>query len=141
MDLYIYLAIIFVVISFVILLPILSGIGTFQLNNPKLLSKEKNIVRSNESFLKFKLKENKDSTPQANVDSASSAFKKNGNFEIDSRTGIKRRTIGKYNNDPNSFDYEIEDLINEDIVEEENEQKIRLREFDGNREKAYEEFV
>lgn len=120
MDFYVYFVLLFVVILFILLLPLLSGIGSFKLDN---FRSNKNIRQNGgrRDILKFKLKEEKESSnaDETLVGVSSSAIitsKKTGKFEIDSKTGLKKRVIGKYTNDadPNTFDFDIDELINED---------------------------
>ncbi|CCF56125.1 hypothetical protein KAFR_0A06900 [Kazachstania africana CBS 2517] len=125
MDFYGILVLIFIVFIFVILLPTISGVGTFKVNNKK----------EHSNILKFKLEQE----DRKQDDAATSSMK--NKFEVNPRTGLKRRIIGKYNEDPNEFDFTVDDLINEDKVEEERERLQRLKKYDNDEQKANESFV
>lgn len=97
MDLYFYFAIFIFVILFVLLLPVLSGIGGFKIG-------QRNSSNHNSDHrLKFKL-----SKEQGTGRSSSREY------EIDSKTGLKKRVIGNYNEDPNTYDYDLDEIINAD---------------------------
>lgn len=147
MDFYVYFVLLFVVILFILLLPFLSGIGSFKLDN---FRSNKNIRQNGgrRDILKFKLKEEKElsNADEISVGASSSAIitsKKTGKFEIDSKTGLKKRVIGKYTNDadPNTFDFDIDELINEDEEEERRELLKRRNQFKGREYEASESFV
>ncbi|AQZ14369.1 YDL121C [Zygosaccharomyces parabailii] len=116
-----YLVVFTLVILFAVLLPTLSGIGSFKIdkNARKATSKKPHS-------LQFKLKADGDSK-------GVSSNSRRPEYEIDSRTGLKRRIVGKCDEDPNSYDYDVDDLINEDKQQEEKNQ--------GTHSKDYEEFV
>lgn len=138
MDLYIFLVVFALVLLFVVLLPTVSGIGSFSVNKSgrKVASTASND-KGKKPF-KFQLKK------EVDVDSGETGFSsahKTGKLEVDPRTGLKRRIIGKYDEDPNNYDYDLDELVNEDRVEEEKAQVRRLQKFEGSTEKAYEELV
>lgn len=142
MDFYAYFVLLFVVILFVIVLPLLSGVGSFRVDNSKLNNGKQ---QSRNDRLKFKLKEEKkqNKDDDASIGVSSSTLKKTGKFEIDSKTGLKKRVIGEYvqNEDPNTFDFDVDELINEDEEEELREQLKRRNQFKGREYEASESFV
>lgn len=124
------------------MLPIISGIGTFKVDKSSKGGNYSSFNKKSEKqrgSLKFEL--SKDSKDEESSGLSSSANNKAGRFDIDSKTGLKKRLIGKYDEDPNKYDYDIDELINEDQLEAELEQAQRLERFDGSKEKAYEELV
>lgn len=136
MEIYVYVIVFAVVLLFVVLLPLVSGVGSFSIDKPvKRTVGPAKGPGAKEPF-KFKLSK-KDEQPQG----AFSSARKTGKFEVDPRTGLKRRVIGKFDEDPNNFDYDLDELVNEDRVEEERAQASRLQKFEGSTEKAYEELV
>lgn len=142
MDPYIFMIAFILVIAFVVMLPIISGIGTFKVDKSSKGGNYSSFNKKSEKqrgSLKFEL--SKDSKDEESSGLSSSANNKAGRFDIDSKTGLKKRLIGKYDEDPNKYDYDIDELINEDQLEAELEQAQRLERFDGSKEKAYEELV
>lgn len=140
MELYVYLIAFALVMVFALALPMLSGIGTFKITRPTTEYRGSKKDSTGKGTFKFQLKKEfvEDGDNSVGVSTSSS---KKGKLEVDSKTGLKRRVIGVYDEDPNNFDYDIDDLANEDKVEEEQEQAKRLQQFQGNTGKAYEELV
>lgn len=138
MEIYVYLIVFAVVLLFVVLLPMVSGIGSFSIDKPvkKSIGSTKKSKRK-EPF-KFKLRKD-DGEPESA--SGFSSARKTGKLEVDPRTGLKKRVIGKFDEDPNNYDYDLDELLYEDKVEEEKAQVRRLQKFQGSTEKAYEELV
>ncbi|EJS44345.1 YDL121C [Saccharomyces arboricola H-6] len=149
MHLYGYFVLFIVVVLFIALLPLFSGIGTFKLTKPSSSAKAqpttgklgkrdflKNKLNQT-NVLKFNLKDGKD-VSEDNSTGVSSAPRK---FEVDSKTGLKRRVIGRFNQDPNDFDFDIDELINEDNLEEQKQEEKKLKEYNGKKHEAYEAFV
>ncbi|CAI4037786.1 hypothetical protein SMKI_04G1190 [Saccharomyces mikatae IFO 1815] len=149
MHLYGYFVLLIIVLVFIALLPLFSGIGTFKLAKPSSSASKPSTTGkygkreyikkklNHTNVLKFDLKDRDDSLGDDRAH-ASSASRK---FEIDSKTGLKRRVIGQYNKDPNDFDFDINDLINEDELEERREEEEKLKKYDGKKNEAYEGFV
>ncbi|CAI4057431.1 hypothetical protein SKDZ_04G1220 [Saccharomyces kudriavzevii ZP591] len=149
MHLYGYIVLLIVVIVFIALLPLFSGIGTFKFTNPSSsapaqpktgnLGKRRYLKNklNHTNVLKFDLKDG-EGTSGNDSTGVSSASKK---FEIDSKTGLKRRVIGQYNRDPNDFDFDIDELINEDELDEQREEEKKLKKYSGKKNEAYEGFV
>ena len=130
MELYGYIIVLIVIIAFIVLLPLISGVGNFN-RNKNVSEGKRNAV------INFKLKEGADSSK-----GSSSTFAKTHNkFDIDDKTGLKRRIIGKYDDDPNSFDYDINELIDEDANEEKKEQEERYAQYKGREEEAYDDLA
>lgn len=134
MGVYGYLIVLLAIVAFLVILPLVSGVGTFKLSS---IGKKDNKKSKNDKLVNFKLNEKQGKATSG----ASSTFNKTLNFDLDSKTGLKKRVIGKFNTDPNSFDYDIDDLIQEDHIEEQQEQAQRFNRFNGDKEKAYNEFV
>ena len=144
MDFYAYFVLLFVVILFILLLPIFSGIGSFKLDN----SRSSKNTKLNGDVLKFRLKKEKESSSADDIStgvssSSISTSKKTGKFEIDSKTGLKKRVIGNYANDedPNTFDFDVDELINEEEEEERRKLLKRRSQFKGREYEAAESFV
>lgn len=130
MELYGYLIVLLVIIAFIVLLPLLSGVGNFNRNMNVSEGKHNPMIN-------FKLKEGADLTK-----GTSSTFAKTHNkFDVDDKTGLKRRVIGKYDDDPNSFDYDINELIDEDANEQRKEQEERYAQYKGREEEAYDDLA
>lgn len=142
MDFYAYFVLLFVVMLFVIVLPLLSGVGSFKVDKS---NSNDGKQHSRNEMLKFKLKDKKkqNKDDDVSIGVSSSTLKKTGKFEIDSKTGLKKRVIGDYvkNEDPNTFDFDVDDLINEDEEEEQREQLKRRNQFKGREYEASESFV
>lgn len=134
MNFYTFLIAFVLVVIFAILLPIVSGIGTFKVEKQQRGSTNAHL--KDKRGVKFEL-----SSKTESFGTASSTNRKERNFDIDSRTGLKKRVIGKYDEDPNTYDYDVNEFINEDAEEEKRAQVERLQKFDGSKEKAYEELV
>ncbi|KAL3228929.1 hypothetical protein RNJ44_02016 [Nakaseomyces bracarensis] len=139
MDFFAFLVVIFLVIMFIMILPLLSGVGSFGLQKSKNDKKETSSRREKlkqqldkANVLKFSLKKEDDDETHSVRPS---------HFDIDSKTGLKKRVIGKYDHDPNSFDFDISDLIEEDQRQQESELKKRTKNLAGKNSKDYQEFV
>lgn len=143
MELFAYFILIIIIVLFIVVLPLLSGVGSFKID--KSIAKRQERSKRDPNVLKFKLKEQKDKSNSDNdsIGISSSTFKKTGKFEIDSKTGLKKRVIGKYvqDDDPNTFDFDVDELINEDEEEEKRELQQRRSKFQGREYEANEDFV
>lgn len=149
MHLYGYFVLLIVVVLFIALLPLFSGIGKFKLTKPSSSAKaqsptgklgKREYLKSklnHANVLKFDLKGEKDGSDDDSTGVSSDIRK----FEIDSKTGLKRRVIGQYNQDPNDFDFDINDLIVEDERDEKREEEKKLKKYNGEKNQAYEGFV
>lgn len=138
MDLYVFVLLFALVVLFVILLPAVSGVGSFSVN--KSGRKATRAGEGNKGKKPFKFELKKEAETETTETGFSTAHK-TGKLQVDPRTGLKRRVIGKYDEDPNNFDYDLDDLVNEDNVEEEKAQAERLKQYQGSTKKAYEELV
>lgn len=118
MEFYSYAVVFILVILFAMLLPMMSGIGSFKVSENAQKSSSKRPHR-----LQFKLKNDDTSS---GVSSAS----RNKHYEVDSRTGLKRRVLDKYNDDPNSYDYDVDDLISEDELKEGKDQASSMKDYE-----------
>lgn len=126
MEAYKFLVVIFLVVIFIVVLPLVSGIGNFGVTksqrsdskNTHVDSKREKIKQKLEAanILKFQLKAQSQSKSE---DGDHEGFSGNSRFSVDPKTNLKRRIIGKYSKDPNDFDYELDDLIEEDTLEKE----------------------
>lgn len=135
MDLFAFLIVIFFVILFIVILPLLSGVGSFGVQKSRNVNKESSSKREKlkrqldkANVLKFSLKKEEDEQD-------------NSAFVIDPKTGLKKRVIGKYDHDPNNFDFDISDLIEEDERAHETEVRLRTKKLVGKNSKDYQEFV
>ncbi|CAI4059374.1 hypothetical protein SUVZ_04G1230 [Saccharomyces uvarum] len=149
MHLYGYFVLLIAVVLFIALLPLFSGIGKFKLAKPSSSAEaqsptgklgKREYLRSklnHANVLKFDLKGGKDGSDDDSTGVSSDLRK----FEIDSKTGLKRRVIGQYNQDPNDFDFDINDLIVEDELDEKREEEKKLKKYNGKKNQAYEGFV
>ncbi|KOH00249.1 Exp1p DI49_0950 [Saccharomyces eubayanus] len=149
MHLYGYFVLLIAVVLFIALLPLFSGIGKFKLTKPsssvkaqsptgKLGKREYLKSKLNHTnVLKFDLNGEKDGSGDDSTGVSSDLRK----FEVDSKTGLKRRVIGQYNQDPNDFDFDINDLIVEDELDEQREEEKKLKKYNGKKNQAYEGFV
>lgn len=133
-----YVIVLAAVLLFAMLLPMVSGIGSFGVDKP--VAKGRAPVKGSKAKAPFKFKLSKEVEGSDGTTGFSSA-RKTGKLEVDPRTGLKRRVIGKFDEDPNNYDYDLDELVNEDRVEEERAQVKRLEKFEGSTEKAYEELV
>ncbi|CAB4257058.1 similar to Saccharomyces cerevisiae YDL121C Putative protein of unknown function [Maudiozyma barnettii] len=128
MELYGYLIVLLIIVAFIALLPLISGVGGFNKGDGTTEGK-------NKATINFKLKEDQDNKGK------SSTFANSHKFAVDNKTGLKRRVIGKYDNDPNSFDYDLNELIDEDANEERKIQEDRYASFKGKEEELYDELA
>ena len=131
MELYGYLILIVIVVGFLALLPLVSGVGTFNMNKGANVQGKKK-----EGMVDFKLAAEK----EGRTGTASSSSRA-GKFSVDSKTGLKRRVIGKYSADPSTYDFDIDDLIKEDAVQEREEQEKRYADMAGKTEEVLDELV
>lgn len=106
MGLYFFSLLFIFVFAFALLLPALSGIGGFEIG-------KKNSKTSNDHRLKFKLSKEKSLGKSTSRE-----------YEVDSKTGLKKRVIGNYSEDPNTYDYDLDELITAD--DDENEQRPKV---------------
>lgn len=131
MELYGYIVLIVVVVGFMAFLPVVSGVGNF---NVKKGTKSQGKKR--EGMVDFKLNEKKDAAK-----GASSTYSQTDKYSVDSKTGLKKRVIGKFSTDPSSFDFDIDELINEDAAQEKQEQEKRYADLQGKTEEVLDELV
>ncbi|CCD23376.1 Exp1p NDAI_0B03420 [Naumovozyma dairenensis CBS 421] len=154
MDIFAYFVLFCVVILFIIILPLLSNVGNFKIGRPSSRPSDQDVPTSNRqrlknaindpNLLKFKLKKEPEDNYDDNTSGKSSANTRDGKFEIDNKTGLKKRIIGRKVVDasnPNEFDYDLEELINEDRIEEERAEAKRMSKFKGKEQETYEELV
>lgn len=144
MDFFKFLIVLVIVVLFILVLPWLSGIGSYSIQKAAVSNKktpdsrrEKLKNKLDKSVaLNFSLKDKNDES-----DGKSSHVSKRGEFDIDSKTGLKRRVLSRYDKDPNNFDFDIDELIDEDRKEEAKEEQQRIKKFGGKSSEAYEGFV
>ncbi|EDO16748.1 hypothetical protein Kpol_1003p54 [Vanderwaltozyma polyspora DSM 70294] len=126
-----FVILLLIVLVFSLAMPLLSNIGTFKVtkNDNKKITNKDNKSRN----LKFNLKDQTKAT----------AFSSNraGKLETDQKTGLKRRVIAKYDSDPNSFDFDVDELINEDLKEELEQEQKRLEQFNSKSNEEIDELV
>ncbi|CEP61373.1 Exp1p LALA0_S03e01420g [Lachancea lanzarotensis] len=121
MDLYAYLVVLFVVLGFILVLPLVSGTFSYKLATPggkKGFGKESSSSKSSRSKngARFKIELNH-TGPNTASGSRTSTLRKRQGFTID--------------NDPNTFDYDLTELIEEDQREEQREQELRYQRLAG----------
>ncbi|SCW01932.1 LAFE_0E10440g1_1 [Lachancea fermentati] len=144
MDFYVYIVLFLVVIVFITLLPMISGVATYKIEKPKPASRKghDSTGLSKREKLKEKVNFTKDQNPfKFRLNTTASAFSAGKEFEVDSKTGLKRRIIGTFSNDPNEFDYDVEELIEEDVAETRKEEEARYQKFAGREQEENEALV
>lgn len=121
--------IILIVVSIALILPLVSGVGNFSVNK--------------NDTLKFKLNEKEKARKGKNGNSNGVTTSRSQKYDIDSKHGLKKRVVGDIRkmNDPNAYDFDIDELINEDEVEKNNELSQRLSKFNGDKNAANNQFV
>lgn len=153
MNLSAFLVIILIVILFIVCLPIISGVGNFKLGKDRnnVRAQQNEITSKRQKFknalkkadvLQFELKNNSDDNDGNDTYGKTSST--NNKFEVDSKTGLKRRVIGEFqksNNDPNEFDFDLNKLIEEDEEEERQEIQNRMNKYKGKEQETYEGLV
>ncbi|CCH59435.1 hypothetical protein TBLA_0B06090 [Henningerozyma blattae CBS 6284] len=130
-----FFVIISIAILFIIILPLVSGVGNLTISRtPKnVLSNDKN-----KRPVKFKIKTSKEESEESTESGTSGSYSSSTKFKVDSKTGLKNRVLGEFDkngiNDPNVYDFDIDDLINEDKEEEEQLMKRNLNKYKGKEE-------
>ncbi|CCK68211.1 Exp1p KNAG_0A05460 [Huiozyma naganishii CBS 8797] len=134
MNPYAFLIVLVIVILFITVLPMLSGIGKFGLGDQK--------INTSKKAMKFNLRESKEEGDKSSI-ASSRSFNIKDTYEADAKHGLKKRGVSKYtgNDDPNQFDFDVDDLINEDRKEEEAAIYKRRQECNGKERETYESFV
>ncbi|SCU88677.1 LADA_0E11496g1_1 [Lachancea dasiensis] len=146
MNLYAYFVVLFVVFAFILVLPLLSGTFSYKLHKPTShnshTSQESASSISRRQKLREKLNITKEQNPlRIHLDAAASSSIPSRKYGIDSKTGPKRRTIAKFDNDPNTYDYDLAELIGEDEREEQRERELQFRQFAGKQQEVHESLV
>ncbi|CAR25072.1 Exp1p [Lachancea thermotolerans CBS 6340] len=143
MDFYAFLVLFVIIVAFVLLLPLLSGTFAYKFRKPAARAgKTDHEHLSRTQKLKEKLEFSKDENPiKFQLRDNASTSSRNKPFEVDSKTGLKKRTIGKYSADPNEFDYDLTELIEEDVLEEKKENELRYQQFAGREQEESEALV
>ncbi|SCU89711.1 LAFA_0E20252g1_1 [Lachancea sp. 'fantastica'] len=119
MDLYAYLVVLVVVLVFVLVLPLVSGTFSYKLASSgvkKGFGKTSSSSSKSKTGARFKIQLNHDG-PNSVAESRSSTLRKRQGFAID--------------NDPNTFDYDLTELIEEDQRQEQREQELRFQRLAG----------
>lgn len=128
MDPFVYLILFVLVIIFVVLLPLLGGIGSYSVKKNEARGLNKGRSGTDKKRLKL---EKEDIPLKFKVGLEKDGKKEGKRFEIDGKTGLKRRVIGKYSNNENEFDYDVDELIAEDLKEQQEEESARYEQFLG----------
>ncbi|KAH3901242.1 uncharacterized protein SCODWIG_02838 [Saccharomycodes ludwigii] len=164
MNIFVFLIVFLIILFIVLVLPTLSGLGSFHIDKNALndiknrkshrtgslneksneFGQEQETINNKSIFrskpLKFKIKQ--EEPPQNQEQSCngnSNSF--DNRYTANSRTGLKNRVTAKYNSDPNAFDFEVDDLINEDRDLEKIEQEKRFAQIKGKENEILEELA
>ncbi|AET38834.1 Exp1p Ecym_3346 [Eremothecium cymbalariae DBVPG len=132
MGFIIYFIVLFVVLGVVLFLPTVSAVFSYQLNKTDGAVGGRN--RRNDT------KDNSYLKNLVQVRLNTSAYISE-NSTLVGHTGLKRRVIGKYNNDPSLYDYNIEELIAEDLEEETQAEQRHFTKYKGKEQERNEELV
>lgn len=133
------------VVVFLLLLPLLSGVGSYSLQKKPLRGK---VVSAKNSRDEGESKKNSNLKERLNIKKEDAPVKfrmtdgvNHDSFDIDGKTGLKRRYIGKYVEDNNEFDYDVDELIADDMLQEQQEAQKHYAQFEGRENEAHEELV
>lgn len=143
MNPFVYLIVFLLVVAFVVLLPLIGGIGSYSVDKKTTRrsgdAKDSEKARSLAKYAKLK----KEDAPVKFKVSSSQEGEGFGTrkFEIDGKTGLKKRVIGKYNEDEAEFDYDVDELIAEDLREQQQEEAARYAQYLGKENETQENLV
>ncbi|SCV00821.1 LAME_0G12200g1_1 [Lachancea meyersii CBS 8951] len=141
MDLYAYLVVLIVALGFVVVLPLLSGTFSYKVHTPRGKGRGGPVsVTSKKQTLREKLSISKNQAPikiQLSHNGHSSSRTSDAGSETRA-TLLKKRT---FDNDPNTFDYDLTELIEEDERKERREQEIRFQRLAGREQEVSESIV
>ncbi|AMD20505.1 HDL239Wp [Eremothecium sinecaudum] len=112
-----YLIVAFVVFFIVVSLPFISGIASYKINVSNGLGDKKHKSTDGKKLVEFQLSKGADLQRK--------------HYDIDGKTGLKRRNIRKVDSNISSYDYDIEELIAEDEKMEQEENDRRYEQFKG----------
>lgn len=120
MNFIIFLIAVFFLVLFGLALPYFSNLGTYNIKTTYSNNKKNKDFdnKQRESHKRKKLNFN------LNVDSEETLQKK---YIVDGKTGLKKRVVGDFNQDPNLFDYDVDELIREDEEEEQRQENLKYR--------------
>ena len=120
MNFIIFLIAVFFLVLFGLALPYFSNLGTYNIKTTYSNNKKNKDFdnKQRESHKRKKL------NFSLNVDSEETLQKK---YIVDGKTGLKKRVVGDFNQDPNQFDYDVDELIREDEEEEQRQENLKYR--------------
>ncbi|KAL6948759.1 hypothetical protein ACO0QE_001232 [Hanseniaspora vineae] len=121
MNFIIFLIAVVFLVLFGLALPYFSNVGTY---NIKTTYSNSNSNKNKDFNSKGKVHQSKKLNFNLNVDSEEKLQKK---YDIDGKTGLKKRVVGDFNQDPNQFDYDVDELIREDEDEEQRQENLKYR--------------
>ncbi|CCE63922.1 hypothetical protein TPHA_0G00860 [Tetrapisispora phaffii CBS 4417] len=133
MNFLVFLVLLSIIVIVSVALPMLSSVGNFQ------VSKKENVKSGKKKkAFDFSLKSN-----SKNEESKCLSSNLAMNLRVDSKTGLKRRVIGEYDRekDPNEFDFDIDELIEEERGEEIENERKRVEQFHAQGQDSYETLV
>ncbi|CDO94586.1 unnamed protein product [Kluyveromyces dobzhanskii CBS 2104] len=131
MDPFVYLIVFLLAVVFVVLLPIVGGIGSYSVDR-KARSSEVQGDGKAKSLRSYTELKKEDAPVKFKVGSSKEGKGFGGQkFDIDSKTGLKKRVIGKYKKNENAFDYDVDELIAEDLEEQQQEEAARYAQLLG----------
>ncbi|KAL6944505.1 hypothetical protein ACO0RG_001242 [Hanseniaspora osmophila] len=124
MNFIIFLIAVFFLVLFGLALPYFSNLGTYNIKTTYSNNKKNKDFdnKQRESHKRKKL------NFSLNVDSEETLQKK---YIVDGKTGLKKRVVGDFNQDPNQFDYDVDELIREDEEEEQRQENLKYRRNKG----------
>ncbi|SCU90739.1 LAMI_0E03422g1_1 [Lachancea mirantina] len=141
MDPFAFFVVFVIVVIVVLFLPLLSGIGSYRYKKPQFTGKNfqnREKARSAREKVKDSLKLSREQNP---VKFQLKDELGPARFEMDSKTGLKRRNVGVYSKDPNDYDYDVDQLIQDEIQEEKREERARYAKFEGKEQEENEALV
>ncbi|SCV05372.1 LANO_0H06040g1_1 [Lachancea nothofagi CBS 11611] len=145
MNLFAYFVLFVVVIAFILVLPLLSGTFTYKLQKPGAKTSSRNSDSSSLSKrqrFREKMRFSKEQTPlKIQLSHEAHSSSRGNESESDSKVGLKKRTIRKFDSDPNTFDYDIAELMEEDEREEQRERALQFQKFAGKEQETHESLV
>lgn len=142
MELYAYIVLFILVILFVGILPLLSGLASYKYefrSNIRFNSKN-NEVKSKTRKFKEIMSFTKEDTP-IKFKLKSMGYNNSNKFNREGKTGLKRRVIGKFNDKLTDFDYDVDGLIKEELDQELEEERLKYLQFKGREQTINEELV
>ena len=140
-SLAVFFVVLFVVVLFMLILPVLSGIGSFKVERTprNVRSGDKATQsRSKGDILKFKLRKEGLDKDERNGEPAGSFRSGGSSAGFGDREGsLKRRVPLSENQDPNVFDFDVDELIEEDREEYLRKEMEDVKRYNPNKQNHY----